>query len=123
MLRQVSNPEYESGDTHLLYEDTNTKTGSTEVEITGTASSSTEPPPKRPRTIPRRGTDTLSLSQAVEAYCASALDADEDPAAMTGEEADGVPQDPASGDTDNTTLSLLFSGLYQGHVTLGKNGY
>ena len=42
---------------------------------------------------------------------------------MTEDELGGVPQDTETEESDNTPLSLIFSGLYQGRVTLGKNAY
>ena len=113
----------ESGDTHLLYEEPNTQPHRDYDANTGVASSSTEPPPKRIKTSQRRGSDSLSLSQAVEAYCASDLDSEEEPVAQADDDDLGPPQDPSLDDPDSTPLSLLFSGLYQGNVTLGKYGY
>ena len=59
----------ESGDTHLLDEEPTTKARDTRsTDSSWTASSSADPPPKRAKTSERRGSETLSLSRAVEAY-------------------------------------------------------
>ena len=104
------------GDTHLLNEDK-----PTHEPRSGSARSSTETPPTevinsttRKRKT-RTGSDTLSLTQAVEAYCDSTLDSDEEPLE--------APEDaPIPEEAYEPPSELVFSGLYQGHVTMGKNG-
>ena len=95
---------------------------SRDTDYSGTASSSTDPPPKRAKTSDRRGSKTLRLSQAVEAYYASDIDSSEEPEADAVDSAPGDPQDPSTAEPEQQPPSLLFSGLYQGNVTLGKNG-
>ena len=105
----------------MLYEKPNTQASShTDTDNHGTASSSTDPPPKRAKTSHRRGSESLSLSQAVEAYYASDIDSENELGADAEDSEQGDPQDPSTEDPDNTSLSLLISGLYQGYA---KNGY
>ena len=99
---------------HLLNEG-----GPSQEPSSSTARSSTEAAPteKTENTMSRQrqrrtGSDTLSLSQAIEAYCDSTLDSEEE----QSEVAEDATQPPD--DIYEPPAELLFSGLYQGHVTM-----
>ena len=100
-----------SGDSHVLDSPPNVP-GDTPLSETWTASSSADPAPLAKR---RRytGNDTLSDSQAVDAYVSDTLGTEQDDTEHTAEEKDDEPQQQA----------LFFSGLYQGHVTVGRYHY
>ena len=107
-----------SGGMHLLNE-----SRPTPEPNNSSARSSTEAPPAEEsentnsgQRQKRTGSDTLSLTQAVEAYCDSTLDSDEEQSDAADEAT------PLSHDTYEPPAELLFSSLYQGHVTMGKNG-
>ena len=94
----------------------------TEAPTHDVASSSACPPSAQPPAVAtqtsgihrgRRGSDTISLTQAVQAYCESTLDSEE--------ETNATPEAPPD-DKYEAPPELLFSGLYHGHVTMGKNG-
>ena len=91
----------ESGDTHSLDEAPVTKPrASRDTDYSGTASSSADPPPKRAKTSDRRESETLSLSQAVEAYYASDIDSSEESKPDAVDSAPGDPQDPSTAETE-----------------------
>ena len=71
-----------------------------------------------------KGTDEISLTQAVDAYCDSTIDSDDDAIGNTEEEADrGLTSETEEGHDEayTTPQNLLFSGVFQGYVSLGKN--
>ena len=85
--------------------------GDTESSEAGTASSSTDPAPVTERRT-HIGNETLSDSQAIEAYVSDTLDLGQETSSHTVE-----PQDAEA------PQALLFSGLYHGHVTVGRYHY
>ena len=100
-----------SGDTHLLTEAPQVEAASSSAGL-----SSAEPPAVATQATSSSarltGSDTISLTQAVQAYCDSTLDSEEE----------GVADPATPGDTYEPPAELLFSGLYHGHVTMAKNG-
>ena len=78
------------------------------------------PVPMQPQKAKRRkysGKDTISDSQAVEAYVSDTLGTDQ--------EAEQEAEEQYAGEHDDQPNheALLFSGKYQGHVTVGRYHY
>ena len=104
-----------SGDTHLLYEEPTVQGSRTQTEAE-TASSSTDAAPKAKRRKYSRK-DTISDSQVIEAYVSDTLDTDSEA------EPEAEEQDAGELEAQPNYEALLFSGIYRGHVTVGRYHY